>query len=429
MARTAKRLTARAVETLKKPGMHADGDGLYLVVTDSGQKRWAFVYRRGTKRTEMGLGRLADVTLAEARDKAAALRKVNEAGADPLAAKRQADAEARPKPTFGDVADAFVDAMESGWRNEKHKAQWRQTLGHTAPDSRKVRIDAEIERKHRAALDTLRSTPIDKVDTDQVIAVLNPIWQAKPETASRLRGRIEAVLASATAKGLRTGPNPAQWRNHLDRLLPKRQRLTRGHHAAMPYADVPAFVARLRAANSVSALALEFTILTAARSGETLGATWAEMDLGAKLWTVPAERMKAGRIHRVPLTERCLEILAEVAKLRTDAAANVYVFPGQKRGRPLSPMALEMAMRRMKVTDATPHGFRSAFRDWCGEETDYPRELAEAALAHVVGDQTERAYRRGDALEKRRRLMEAWFGWCCGCKRERDPSNLDPRLD
>jgi integrase len=223
-------------------------------------------------------------------------------------------------------------------------------------------------------------------------------------TVDEVRGRIERVLDAAKSRGLRSGENPARWRGHLDHLLPKRQKLARGHHKAMPYADVPGFVATLRGREAVAALALEFCILNASRSGEVLGARWGEFDLQAKIWTVPAERMKAGRQHRVPLTAQALVILEKVKLIRTSE----YVFPGQRRGRPLSVMALEMVMRRMKVEDATVHGFRSSFRDWAGEESSFPRELAEAALAHTVGDATERAYRRGDALDKRRELMEAW---------------------
>jgi integrase len=254
---------------------------------------------------------------------------------------------------------------------------------------------------------------LDEITTDNVLGVLKPIWLTKPETASRLRGRIERVLDAAKAKGLRHGENPARWRGHLDHLLPKRQKLSRGHHAAMPYKDVPAFLERLRGLGGLSALALEFCILGAARSGEVFGAKWDEIDLDRKVWTVPAERMKSGREHRVPLTDRILAIIETVEPLRRTEHGD-FIFPGQKRGRPLSSMALEMQLRRMKIENSTVHGFRSSFRDWAGEETHFPREMAEAALAHVVGDNTERAYRRGDALERRRELMEAWMRYCAG---------------
>ena len=244
---------------------------------------------------------------------------------------------------------------------------------------------------------------MDDIGTDDVLGVLVPIWQTKAETASRLRGRIERILDAAKAKGLRTGENPARWRGHLDKLLPPRRKLTRGHHAAMPFEDVPAFIADLRQREAVAGLALEFCILNASRSGEVLGARWSEIDRKARLWTIPAKRMKASVEHRVPLTDHALQILDRAEAIRTSE----YVFPGYKRDRPLSVMAMEMMLRRMKV-DVTVHGFRSSFRDWAGERTAFPREIAETALAHVVGDATERAYRRGDALEKRRKLMDSW---------------------
>jgi integrase len=250
--------------------------------------------------------------------------------------------------------------------------------------------------------------PVDEVATEAVLSVLQPLWQRAPETASRLRGRIEAVLDFAKAHGWRSGENPAAWRGHLALILPKRQKLTRGHLAAMDFDAVPDFIGKLRERKAMAALALEFLILTAARSGEVLGARWVEIDRDAKVWTVPAARMKAGREHRVPLSGRALAILETLAA----ATTGDFVFPGQRHGRALSATSLEMVLRRMKIGGATVHGFRSAFRDWAGETTSFPREIAEAALAHVSGDATERAYRRGDALEKRRGLMEAWAAFC-----------------
>jgi integrase len=252
----------------------------------------------------------------------------------------------------------------------------------------------------------LRPMKVDSIDTEAVLRVLAPVWQAKPETASRLRGRIERVLDAARAKGERQGENPARWRGHLDHLLPARQKLTRGHHAAMDYADLPAFLATLRDREAVAALGLEFLILTAARTGEALGATWGEIDLDGKVWTVPAERMKAGREHRVPLSPAVIAVIEKLKALRQGD----HLFPGHRKDRPLSNMAFEMLMRRMSQ-NVTVHGFRSAFRDWAGEASTFPREIAEGALAHTVGDATERAYRRGDALEKRRKLMDAWAGF------------------
>jgi integrase len=257
----------------------------------------------------------------------------------------------------------------------------------------------------------IRDTSVDAIDTEAVLSVLKPLWTRAPETASRLRGRIEAVLDAARARGHidRNEANPARWRGHLDKLFPKRAKLTRGHHAAMPYSEVPAFVAGLRERRATAARALEFCILTATRSGETLKASWDEIDFAAKIWTVPAGRTKAGREHRVPLPDRTITILREMEAGRTSA----FVFPGQRRGRPLSPMGFEMLLRRIN-SPYTTHGFRSSFRDWAGNETHFPRELAEHALAHVLGDKAEQAYRRSDALQRRRELMDAWANYCEG---------------
>jgi integrase len=336
----------------------------------------------------MGLGGVSAVPLAKAREFASGARAILADGRSPIEARRKE----KPKPTFGEVADDLIASMSGEWRNEKHRAQWAMTL--------------------REYAKPLRPMPVDVIGTEDVLKVLKPIWTTKAETASRLRGRIERVLDAAKALGHRSGENPAAWRGNLKNLLPAARKLSRGHHAAMPYVEVPAFVAKLRERDALAARALEFTILTAARSGETLGAIWAEIDLEAKVWTVPKSRMKGGREHRAPLTDRALSILEEMAQLRLDDDSGAYVFPGQRRGGPLSSMAMEMILRRMKVENVTVHGFRSAFRDWAGEETQYPREVAEAALAHIVGDETERAYRRGDALEKRRSLMDEWSAFC-----------------
>ncbi len=391
MARTLNRLKAKQVEALG-PGRHADGGGLYLDRDDQGRSRWLFMWTRNGKRREMGLGPAGPngVSLASARSKASAARDTVLRGADPIDERKAAAAGPARVWTFGDLADDFVAALSPQWRNEKHRAQWRMTL-----------------TKYAAPL---RALPVESVQTADVLAVLQPVWQLKPETASRLRGRIERVLDAAKARGLRGGENPARWRGHLDHLLPRRQKLTRGHHAAMPYEDVPEFTGQLREREAVAALALEFLILTAARSGEVLGARWSEIDLHSKVWTVPAERMKGGRLHRVPLTARAVSILEAAKPLSGgDDAAKSHVFPGQRTGQ-LSAMALAMLLRRMNV-EQTVHGFRSSFRDWAGEVSTFPREVAEAALAHTVGDSTERAYRRGDALEKRRMLMEAWAAY------------------
>jgi integrase len=384
MARQTQRLSARGVAGLSLPGRHADGNGLYLVVDKAGAKRWVFLFRFEGRLREMGLGGLSSVPLSRARELATEARTVLATGQNPIDA-RKID---RAIPTFGACADQLLESMSSEWRNAKHRAQWKMTLEEYAKP--------------------LRGKPIDEITTEDVLKVLKPIWTDKPETASRLRGRIERVLDAAKALGHRSGENPALWRGHLKNLLPRRQKLTRGHHAAMPYDKVAKFCLDLRGREAVAAQALHFCILTAARSGEVLGARWAEIDLDKAIWTVPAARMKAAREHRVPLADPAKAILVAMAEARVHKKPDDHVFPGQKRGAPLSGMAMAMILRRMKLTGVTVHGFRSSFRDWAGECTAFPREVAEAALAHTVGDETERAYRRGDALEKRRELMAGW---------------------
>jgi integrase len=327
------------------------------------------------------------VSLKAARDKAAEGRAFLKAGLDPIAEWNKPDPEAAP--TFGEAADEFLAAHKSGWRNDKHKAQWTMTL--------------------TTYCEAIRKTPVDEIDTEAVLSVLKPLWTRAAETASRLRGRIEAVLDAARALGhIEEGKaNPARWRGHLDKLLPKRATLTRGHHAAMPYADLPVFIAELRRRPATAARALEFCVLTAARSGEALAARWDEFDLDGKIWTVPPSRTKAAREHRIPMSDRALAIVREMEAARSGD----YVFPGQRAGRPLSGMAFEMLLRRME-SPFTAHGFRSSFRDWAGNETTFPRELAEHALAHVIGDKAEQAYRRSDALARRREFMDAWARHC-----------------
>jgi integrase len=383
VARQINRLNARAVATLAKNGRHADGGGLYLSISPNGGRRWVFLYRWHGKPTEIGFGSARDVTLARARVLAKDARGRLAEGINPKEARKPIQ-----DATFGECADRLIAAMRPSWRNGKHAAQWETTLcEYAAP---------------------LRRLPAHRITTDDVLSVLKPLWNEKPETASRLRGRIERVLDAAKAQGLRTGENPARWRGHLDQLLPKRQRLTRGHHAAMSYGDVPAFVGALQSRQATAALALEFTILTAARRGEVLGARWDEFDLERAVWTVPAHRMKAGREHRVPLSGRAVAIV----KALRQADSGEFVFAGHKPGKPLSGMTLGKVLRRMKVNDVTVHGFRSAFRDWAAECTNFPNEVCEAALAHVIENKAEAAYRRGDLFEKRRKLMEAWAAYC-----------------
>jgi integrase len=383
MVREVNRLNARAVATITEHGRHADGGGLYLSVSPNGGRRWVFLYRWHGKPTEIGFGSARDVTLARARDLARQARNNLAEGINPRDVRKSSN-----DATFGECADQLIEAMRPSWRNDKHAAQWKMTLSHYAAP--------------------LRRLPVKTVGTDDVLSVLKPLWNAKPETASRLRGRIERVLDAAKAQGLRSGENPALWRGHLDHLLPKRQRLTRGHHAAMAYLEVPAFIRDLQLRSATAALALEFTILTAARSGEVLGARWDEFDVERAIWIVPAERMKAAREHRVPLSPRALRIVTEMEDSRTSD----FVFPGEKPDRPLSGMSLEMVLRRMKIEGATVHGFRSSFRDWAAECTSFPNEVCEAALAHVIKNKAEAAYRRGDLFEKRRKLMDAWAAYC-----------------
>lgn len=352
----------------------------------------------------MGLGPSPKVKLMEAREKAGEVRGLIKGGIDPIEDRRAAAKPVEKVKTFGEVADDYIKANAPGWRNSKHVAQWVMTLS-------RVR-DGDGNLTEAGYCVSIRGKPVDQIDTEAVLGVLTPIWTELPETAARVRGRIEAVLDFARVKGLRSGENPARLRGHLDHLLPRRRKKDRGHHAAMPFEDVPAFVAKLHLVRGVSAWALEFLILTAARSGEVREARWNEIDLKNKLWTVPAARMKGGREHRVPLPNRAVDLLRTVAALRpAENGEQALVFPGAKRSRPLSDMALTMLLRRNAEGEPTVHGFRSAFRDWAGDRTSFPREVAEAALAHAVGNEVEAAYRRGDALEKRRKMMDAWAGF------------------
>jgi integrase len=389
-------LTALQVAKLAKPGKHKDGGGLYLQVTTGkaglAKKSWLlrFISPATGKERSQGLGPYPQVSLAEARKRAHKRRLLIDGGMDPVAERaRQKAAAATGKPTFDDCARDYIAAHEAAWRNAKHRQQWANSLATYASP-------------------VFGSLPVDAVTTEHVLAALKPIWTAKPETASRVRQRIERVLSAATAKGYRQGANPALWRGHLDHLLAKPSKL-RSHFGAMAYGDVPEFMARLSERTEVSAGALGFLILTACRTGEALGAKWDEIDLEARLWTIPAARTKAQREHRVPLSAPALAVLRAMAGIR----ANEFVFPSlDRRARgPLGHAALLLVLRHMGET-CTAHGFRSAFRDWAGDCTGHPREVAEAALAHGLADKTERAYRRSTALEKRRRLMDAWASFC-----------------
>lgn len=377
------KLSKRRIETAGV-GRHSDGGGLYLLVDTAGNRRWIWRYwqgpRKGGKLSELGLGPLRDVSAAAARELARLMREAVATGRDPRGV-RQAPGAA---PTFGSIADHYIETMRPSWRGAKHAAQWEMTM--------------------RVYAGPLRARPVNAIVVADVLAVLRPIWTRIPETAGRVRGRIELVLDAATAAGHRTGENPARWRGNLKHLLPPPAKLVRGHLAAVPYHEVRDLVARLRALESVSARCLEFAILTAARTREAIGCRWDEIDLSARVWTVPAARMKGKREHRVPLSDRAISILAGLEAIRTTAS---YVFPGQRRGQPLSDMAMTMCLRGLRP-GFTVHGFRSTFRDWAGDCTTIQREIIEAALAHVIGDKAEQAYRRGDALERRRELMDAW---------------------
>src|SRR5664280_559609 len=389
MARLIGRLTALKVVHAREPGMLADGDGLYLQVSNASSKSWIFRYRLNGKTREMGLGPLKGVSLAAAREKARGCRAQLADGVDPLAARqaeqaRHATDDAKTI-TFDQCGEAFIKAHGGSWKNARHHEQWKSTLEtYVSP--------------------VFGSLPVQNVDVSLVMKVLEPIWTTKPETAARIRGRIESVLNWAKERGYRSGENPAQWKGHLDNLLPARSKIkTIKHHAALPYDQTAEFMKTLRVQDGVAALALEFTILNAARTGEVIGALWNEIDFNAKIWTVPASRMKSNREHRVPLSKQALAILGKLEKGNPEE----HVFAGRPGGS-LSNMALLMLLRRMKHTELTAHGFRSTFRDWAAERTNFQAEVAEAALGHVVGDKVELAYRRGDFFEKRRRLMDAW---------------------
>ena len=393
MARDVGRLSARTVETRKKPGYYSDGGGLYLKVSGGAGRSWVFRYRVAGKLREMGLGSEHSISLADARQAAAECRKLRLRGSDPIEVRRHERTQAKlgaASMTFRQCADRYIAAHQAGWRNAKHTSQWRNTLA-------------------TYAFPVFGDLPVQAIDVGLVMKVVEPLWPTKTETASRLRGRIENVLDWALARGYRQGDNPARWRGHLDNLLPRRSRVQKvEHHAALSYDEVGAFIEVLQRQEGVAAMALEFCILTATRTSETIGARWQEVDLGEAIWMIPADRIKAGKEHRVPLSKPAVAILQKLAVARSSD----FVFPGGKPGRPLSNMALLALLRRMERPDLTVHGFRSAFRDWAAERTNFPREVCEMALAHTIGDRVEAAYRRGDLFSKRRQLMEAWARYC-----------------
>ncbi len=378
-------LTDRKVQSIKVDGKYFDGNGLALLVK-GGRRSWLFQYTQAGKRVVIGLGSVRDYTLAQARERAKLCRGSAMEGKDPRTALQASEG----IPTFGKAVETYLTAHAGGWRNDKHAAQWAMTL----------RDYAKPLHRH----------PVDKITTAQVLEALKPHWLERPETAQRLQGRIARVLDAAFTQYGIDRPNPARWQGHLSNLLPARQKLTRGHHAAIGIDDLPGFISALRdkQATSIAAQALEFTILTAARTGEAIGALWSEIDMDAGVWTIPAMRMKAGRLHRVPLSARAMDILKQLEPLKGDGG---FVFPGGRKGKSLSNMAMAMLMKDMQRGE-TVHGFRSTFRDWAAERTNFPREIAELSLAHIVGDATERAYQRADLLEKRAAIMNQWATFC-----------------
>lgn len=390
-----------AALTLKKkpPGMHGDGGGLWLQVTSSGARSWIFRFTRNGRTRDMGLGSLEDVSLEKARERAAKARGLLLDGIDPIEDRIARDAQQRAAEaslvTFQRCAEDYIEDRSAEWKNAKHREQWRSTLA-------------------TYAYPKIGGLAVAMIEPDHVYDVLRPIWTSKNETASRVRGRIEAVLAFATVKKRRTGENPARWRGNLDQMLAKPAKVKKvEHHAALGYADVPTFMARLRQQRGNAARALEFAILTAARTGEVLGATWSEFDLEAGIWTVPADRMKAGKEHKVPLSERALRLVKA-----QEGADATFVFPGRDPAQPLSNMAMLATLKRMDRKDVTTHGFRSTFRDWCAETTNHPGFVAEMALAHTIASNVEKAYRRGDLFAKRAVLMRDWAEYC-----HRDPNH------
>lgn len=394
MAKTSERLSALKVANLKDPGYFADGANLYLRIAPGGSRGWIFRYTVNGRTRDMGLGAFPGISLAVARKLADKNRGQVKEGIDPVDYRRAERAAQRVSAartlTFDECVREYIADHESGWRNAKHRMQWASTLKtYASPIFGKL--------------------PVSAVDGGLVLRALKAIWNDKPETASRVRGRIELVLDWARVHGYRGGDNPARWKGNLDHLLPAPSKVRRvKHHAALPHVEIGPFMAALRNRDEMASRALQFVILTAARTGEALGATWNEIDFKGKTWAIPSERMKAGKDHRVPLSGAALAILERLH----DVGDCDFIFHGAKQGRPLSDMALLMLLRRIDRPDVTVHGFRSTFRDWAAEHTNYPREVAEMALAHAVGSAVEAAYRRGDLFDKRRRLMDAWSDHC-----------------
>jgi integrase len=394
MARTLNRLTTLKVSRTKRPGMYADGGGLYLRIADGGSKQWIYRYVTNGRCRDMGIGPCHVLTLAEARERARNASKLRLDGLDPIAYKREqrsaAIVAAAKAMSFRQCAEGFIKDNEAEWTHPKHRQAWEMTLA-------------------KYVYPKLGELPVKMIDTTLVLDAIKPLWARVPETASRVRGRIEAVLGWATVHNYRTGDNPARWQNHLEQVLPARTKVAKiEHHAALPYAQAAGFMGKLRQDTSIMARCLEFITLTAARLGEAAGATWKEIDLEARTWTIPAKRMKAGKEHKVPLSPAAIALLKDMRAIRQSD----YVFPGYKQGRPLGHNAVWTVAKRAGGADITVHGLRSTFRDWAAERTNFPNEVVEMALAHAIPSAVEAAYRHGDLFEKRRRLMEAWAEFC-----------------
>lgn len=388
MPRVYQRLTARKVATLAEPGFYADGGGLYLRIGPSGSKAWIYRFRHGGRRYDMGLGPVRLISLAQAREAALAAATDRLHGRNPMAEREAAKAQDQACPTFWAFAQEYIKEQTPGWRNPKHAQQWHNTL-------------------LTYAVPFIGGKRIDLIDTDDMLAVLRPIWASKTETASRVRGRVEKVLGAATVKKLRTGENPARWRGHLDLLLPKPTDVSKvAHFSALAVSDIPKFMAELRAASGAAARALEFTILTAARTGMVVGASPNEIDMDTSTWEVPAERMKSARPHLAPLPARAMALLDG----RMDWP---LLFPSSGDFTAMSENTMPAVLKRMGYGHVTVHGFRSTFKTWA-DEAGYPDDLSEAALAHVVNDKSKAAYKRGTMLERRREMMAAWAAFCGG---------------
>jgi integrase len=392
MARPVNKLSVRETQRDLEPGLYGDGGGLYLQVSQQRTKAWVFRFMLAGKARKMGLGDFDRISLKDVREKARQAYKLVSDGIDPiderLSRKAAIALEKAKTVTFKECAEKYIAAHEATWRNEKHREQWKNTLA-------------------TYVYPVVGSLSVADIDIGLVLRVLEPIWADKPETAGRVRGRIETILNWAAVRKYRTGDNPARWRGHLEQVLPRRSKVARvKHHKAVPFAELPGFMDALRHREGISAKALEFTILTATRTNETVGARWSEISLKEKVWIVPAERMKGDREHRIPLSDAAIALLDDLPR------EGSYIFPGAKKDSTLSNMAMLELLRGMRSNKETVHGFRSSFRDWASERTAYPNEVAEMALAHAVRDQTEAAYRRGDLFEKRRRLMADWAAYC-----------------